>query len=310
MNKTNIAWTDETWNPLTGCTPVSEGCVNCYAEACSKGRLKRFYPNGFHKIQLHPDRLDEPLHRKKPTKIFVCSMSDLFHEDVPDEFIDRVFAVMALAQKHTFMVLTKRADRMHKYFNKTKLSYVTGKHYGVALCFGESDHNRTTVQLKTHSNGSSFPLPNVWLGVTVENKKNDWRINYLLQTPAAKRFVSYEPALGPIKLRLSPGRRRVICPACKSERWQGLGNCSRCGAEAPKGIDWVIAGGETGPGARVCDEDWVQSVYEQCQSVGVPFFFKQTGAVFTPTRKVLDMSNINHRTIINNHWEKQRAWPK
>jgi protein gp37 len=274
MNKTKIPWADFTWNPITGCTPVSEGCQNCYAERMARRFHKYETPDSddgyipepgekeinpdYFKVVLHPKKLDEPLRRKKPARIFVCSMSDLFHENVPNKFILDVFGTMNNCPQHTFLVLTKRPDRMNKL---------------LAWLY-------------------NYPLPNVWLGVTAENQaRADERIPLLLQTPAAKRFVSIEPMLGPINLNsLSDGKTFWTRPA-------------ECEQNA---IDWVIAGGETGPGARECKEEWIQSVYNQCQVAGVPFFFKQPGKKWIPA----DDSDYSPSPLNIWSWEKRREFPK
>ena len=186
-------------------------------------------------MQVHPDRLDAPLHWKKPRRVFVNSMSDLFHKDVPFEFVDQVFATMAWMQEHTFMVLTKRADRMEEFFNEA------------------GNPSRRHI------------LPNVWLGVTVENQKAaDERIPLLLQTPAAVRFVSVEPMLRPVDITSYLNSLYII------------GNVPENTIYEPP-LDWVICGGETGPGARPMHPDWVRSLRDQCQAAGVPFFFKSWG---------------------------------
>ncbi len=210
-----IEWTESTWNPLTGCTKISPGCKNCYAERMSL-RLRAMgqanYANGF-RLTLHEAALDLPLHWKKPQTVFVNSMSDLFHKDVPPAFIQRVFEVMKRASWHRFQVLTKRSDRL------LELSPV---------------------------------LPwetNVWMGVSVESEDYTYRIDHLRQTSAATKFLSLEPLLGPLRrLDLS-------------------------------GIDWVILGGESGPGSRKMDPSWVSDIRDQCKHLKIPFFFKQWGGV-------------------------------
>lgn len=170
MADTKISWCDKTWNPITGCTKCSPGCVNCYAERMSKRLAGRCgYPkeNPF-AVTFHPDKLQEPMKWHKPSRIFVCSMGDLFHEQVKDEWIDAVFMTMDLSRRHTFMILTKRPERMREYLSG-----------------------------RTHIIRMVYPLPNVWLGVTVENQEQaDKRIPFLLDTPAAKRFVSVERCWG------------------------------------------------------------------------------------------------------------------
>lgn len=177
MAKTKIEWTEHSWNPVTGCTPVSEGCSNCYARVMARRLAGRCgYPEVPHHfdVTLHPDRLDIPLRRKKPTTYFVCSMSDLFHEDVPWEFINKVWTIAHVSHRHTFQILTKRPARMLEFFR--------GQHYSWAA-----------------TTGSNIPPSNVWLGVSVENQATaDERREYLRQCPAAVKFISYEPALSAI----------------------------------------------------------------------------------------------------------------
>ena len=213
MKTTKIEWTETTWNPSTGCTKISAGCKNCYAERMAK-RLKAMgqekYKNGFN-LTTHPDVLNEPYSWRTPRTVFVNSMSDLFHEAMPFEFIQKVFKIMNENPQHTFQVLTKRADILMEY-NK-------------------------------HLSWSK----NIWMGVTVENQLNVTRIEYLRTTNANVKFLSIEPLIGEIK-------------------YLDLEN-----------IDWVIVGGESGPGARPMKEEWVISIKDQCLSQNVPFFFKQWG---------------------------------
>ena len=214
-DKTGIEWTESTWNPVTGCTKVSSGCKHCYAERMSM-RLKAMgvkkYAKGF-ELTLHPDVLGEPLKWKKSRIIFVCSMSDLFHEDVPFPFIWQVFEVMREADWHTFQVLTKRICRLSNSVKKLTFS------------------------------------PNIWVGASVESAKHMDRIDELRTVPAAVRFLSLEPLVGPLpNLNLD-------------------------------GINWVIVGGESGPGARPMDPDWARDIRHQCVVQDVPFFFKQWGGV-------------------------------
>lgn len=241
-----IEWTEATWNPTVGCTKVSPGCDNCYAEKITN----RFGGAGaFDTVVLHPDRLDKPLHWKKPRRVFVNSMSDLFHDDVPDTFIAEVWAVMAMAPQHTFQVLTKRHARMR--------SILSSKRF------------RILVQNRSYKRNPYFkppvlPLPNAWLGVSVEDQK--WaniRIPALLGTPAAVRWLSCEPLLGPIDLyetAIGPLQRFPDEPNGETGR-----------------IDWVVVGGESGRDARPMHPDWARSLRDQCVSAGVPFFFKQWG---------------------------------
>ncbi|MBU0678234.1 MAG: phage Gp37/Gp68 family protein [Verrucomicrobia bacterium] len=213
--KSSIEWTESTWNPVTGCTKISSGCKHCYAERMAK-RLHAMgqpnYRNGF-KVTCHPETLGIPLKWKKPQMIFVNSMSDLFHREVPVEFIDEIFFTMNEARWHCFQVLTKRPGRL--------------------------------LQLAGRFTWTS----NIWMGVTVENERHIDRIDELRKVPAKTRFLSLEPLLGPLpKLDLN-------------------------------GIDWVIVGGESGPGARPMEEEWATDIRNQCLAVNTPFFFKQWGGV-------------------------------
>lgn len=211
--KSSIEWTQSTWNPVTGCTKISPGCKNCYAERMAE-RLHRMgqpnYANGF-ELTLQPQALDLPLKWKSPQIIFVNSMSDLFHEDVPADYIKQVFDVMQRAHWHTFQVLTKRSKRLLDL--SSELTW----------------------------------LPNIWMGVSVEDENYQFRIDHLRDTPALIKFLSLEPLLGPLtSLNLEK-------------------------------IDWVIVGGESGWRARSIEEPWIVDIRDQCQQAGVPFFFKQWG---------------------------------
>jgi len=232
----HIEWTDATWNPVTGCTKISPGCKYCYAERLAR-RLQLMgqanYRNGF-KLTLQPQMLDLPLQWKAPRRIFVNSMSDLFHEDVPTDYVKRVFDVMVRARWHQFQVLTKRADRLRKL-------------------------NR------------ELPWPaNVWQGVSVESERYLDRVDLLRRTNAAVKFLSLEPLL------------------------EALPNLDL------RGIDWVIVGGESGPGARPIDKRWVISIRERCKRAGVPFFFKQWGGV---------QKSKAGRTLEGRTWDEMPADP-
>ena len=209
----HIEWTEATWNPVTGCTQVSPGCAHCYAKTFAerfRGVPGHPYEYGFD-LTLRPDRLAQPLQWKKPKLIFVNSMSDLFHEDVPEEFIRQVFDVMVAADWHTFQLLTKRPQRLAEL-------------------------------------APTLPFPdNLWVGVSVENQRWTCRIDDLRRVPAAVRFLSCEPLLGPLQLEL-------------------------------RDVHWVIVGGESGPRARRMDSAWARGIRKQCQDAGVAFFFKQWGA--------------------------------
>lgn len=269
-----IEWTDETWNPVVGCDQVSPGCAHCYAKelhdmrhrAYQAGKLRNLpqYAQPFEVVQLMPDRVDAPLHWRKPRRVFVNSMADLFHDDVPFDFIDRVFAVMALADRHTFQVLTKRPTRMLEYFSDP---WQWAKVEGTAQAIYEAQTGEDpSMWLAVHG-----PLGNVWLGVSVENQR--WaneRIPLLLQTPAAVRFLSCEPLLGPIDLtRLRP----------KGSTWldclDGREHIGRGVFDGDERVDWVIVGGESGPDRRECKVGWIEDVVAQCEFAGVPCFVKQ-----------------------------------
>lgn len=294
MSVTNIEWTDRVWNPVTGCQKVSPGCKHCYAEGVAHRFWATQYPqipvataadldatNTFHRprrftdVMTHADRLLEPLSWRKPQRIFVNSMSDLFHEDVPDQFIVDVFGIMALTHWHTFQVLTKRPERMRRF--------LTAGDHGIVRQFSQIQQSGGVgpkgmfhaLSIKRRDGiGWQWPLPNVWLGVSVEDQRHaDERIPLLLQTPAAVRFISAEPLLGPIALgHFEAG----TCWRC-----HGTGNGCECAEgwdDRNPGLDWVIVGGESGPGARPCHEAWVRSIVQQCQAAGVPAFVKQLGA--------------------------------
>lgn len=236
MTATTIEWTEQTWNPATGCTKVSPGCDHCYAERITE----RFRGKGaFEEIVLHPDRLGQPLKRKKPTTYFVNSMSDMFHAEIPRAFIEQVWDVMEATPQHTYQILTKRPGRMkfllndrHATPSEVDAGYELGVVPGIA-------YDRV--------------LPNVWLGVSVETQEHaDKRIPLLLETPAAVRFLSCEPLLGPVDL----------------SRWFAFDD---------HGVHWVIVGGESGAGARPMAEAWARDIRDDCLHHDVPFFLKQLG---------------------------------
>ncbi len=264
MGESKIEWTERTWNPIVGCSILTPGCTNCYAMKMAArlelmgnvhhyaGTTKKVKGNAVWtgKLALAPSNiLLEPLKRRKPTTYFVNSMGDLFHEDCPDEWIDKVFSVMGGAEQHTFQVLTKRAARMR--------SYMTG---------GRAHKAWNARRLETEA----FPPRNVWLGVSTERQQEaDERIPHLLKTPAAVRFISAEPLLAPISLRWA-----------KWDDWTDGNGQRRTRVDHLDGarmLDWVIVGGESGPNARPMQPDWVRSLRDQCADAGVPMFFKQWG---------------------------------
>jgi len=270
-----IEWTEHTWNVITGCTKVSTGCAHCYAE----GVANRFWGDRpFSGVQFHSDRLSIPLKRKKPTTYFVNSMSDLFHEKVTDDQLDQIFAVMALTPHHTYQILTKRPERMLKYFEWCERRHNSA---GKPISFCRVDAiEEATAQWSHCWEIKKFPLPNVWLGVSVENQKAAGdRIPLLLQTPAAVRFLSCEPLLEEVDIK---------SPIVKSAAHCGTGLfkiTDRSYLSSP--IDWVIAGGESGSNARKCELDWLRSLRDQCQDANIALFVKQLGS------NAVDGSKIN-----------------
>ena len=274
-DRSGIEWTEATWNPVTGCTKVSAGCDNCYAARFAerwRGLPGHPYEQGFD-LRLWPDRLVLPLRWRRPRMVFVNSMSDLFHDQVPDEFIARVFAVMAIARRHTFQVLTKRHGRMRSLLSSPSFGHLVAEQGRAHHVGCQQDWLAVGAML------GGRPLPNVWLGVSAEDQKRaDIRSPALLETPAAVRFVSAEPLLGPIDLK------QAVIPM-GDQRGHGLtasyvhaGSC----CDRFHGIDWVIAGGESGPRARPMHPDWPRQLRDQCAAAGVAFFFKQWGGR-TPT---------------------------
>jgi protein gp37 len=276
---TKIAWTDETWNPVTGCSKVSPGCAHCYAETLALTRLagRPGYPglpwtpeNAEANVVLRPDRLDLPLRWRKPRRVFVNSMSDLFHERVPDGFIGRVFGAMSRAPRHSFQVLTKRPERMHDWLAEVRycehgwlthngdnpLSYCSTRRdgHGTGEIIDDGRHELAPTGEVSHDGRPivglvgepKWPLPNVWLGTSIENDRFVGRADALRETPAAVRFISAEPLLGPLpSLDLT-------------------------------GIDWLIIGGESGHGHRPMDPAWVRDLVERADAGGVAVFVKQS----------------------------------
>lgn len=273
---TKIEWADETWNPTLGCDRVSPGCDNCYAVRTATIRAGNPHPGiaqayaGLTErtdagldwtgvVRLLPERLDKPLWWRKPRRIFVDSQSDLFHKDIPDEFIARVFAVMAATPQHTYQILTKRHGRMRALLRSEDFQ---GDQLAQAWFDAVPRERRTRGLIE-------WPLRNVWLGVSVEDQKHaDLRILALLDTPAAVRWLSCEPLLGPVDLRRMGPRRLVSALDVSYDQDTGA---------ARRGIDWVVVGGESGPRARPMHPDWARQLRDQCTTGGVPFFFKQWG---------------------------------
>ncbi len=310
---TAIQWTDETWNPVRGCSLVSEGCRNC----CAMKTAARYNgpgqayegltidrgggPKWTGEVRTVPKKLPEPLTWKRPRMVFVNSMSDLFHEDVPFDYVDQVFAVMALATRHTFQILTKRPERMQAYMaTPLRLESIYAHWHSFSGGPQEAD---------------AWPLPNVWLGTSVENQKAaDERIPHLLRTPAAVRFLSCEPLLGPVDLRRielpKPPKTETQSAVMPSLREWAEKNRVPTTREVPvemlrpihghderidalagevltelglvfklkDRIDWVIVGGESGDAARICHAEWIDSIVRQCRGAGVAVFVKQLGS--------------------------------
>jgi protein gp37 len=303
MANTKIEWTTETWNPLAGCSKVSDGCKNCYAikdavrlAGNNNPKIASKY-NGTTKngnnwtgqINFASEEvLTQPIRWTRPRMIFVNSMSDLFHENVSDEWIDKIFAVMALSPQHTFQILTKRADRMRDYFVKHFTRHLIGVE---ANKITKRGHPLTEKGFGMKCDfdvcNMVFPLPNVHLGVSVENQKAaDERIPLLLETPAAVRWLSCEPLLGEVDLtslnrevgKIIPHTHSIDClrganwiynDIHKTKDYYNRGNR----------ISWVVVGGESGNGARPCNIDWIRSIVKQCKASSVPVFVKQLGSV-------------------------------
>lgn len=332
-DNTHIEWTDATWNPVTGCAIVSPGCTNCYAMRLAGTRLKhhpsragltvdgKAGPVWAGEVRLNEDWLDQPLRWKRPRRIFVCAHGDLFAEGVPDAWIDQVFAVMALAPQHTFQVLTKRAMRMRDYLctragdwmlrwpeSIPAGAWVISRHEGMSR-LGANGSAAAALYRQTPL---TFPLPNVWLGVSAERQREaDERIPDLLATPAASRFVSAEPLLGPIDFRrLRPaGYDLELTLDALTGPWTYTKLIERFHAAAagldipalPRrhtGLHWIIAGGESGDGARPMHPDWVRSIRDQCAATGTAFFFKQWGEHLPVGQTLPDCGKIHGATAV------------
>ena len=279
MGETKIQWTNKTWNPITGCTKVSPGCDNCYAEAITK----RFKLGPFEEVTMHLNRMAQPFAWKKPQMIFVCSMSDLFHPAVPFSYIHEIFDVMAANSHHTFQVLTKRPGRMAHFAEKIW----------------------------------ELPWPdNVWAGTSVESQKYAPRLDVLARVPARVRFVSVEPMLGPVDLKpwlpLEPPLPQMTDNRTPEELaqdqrdddgWRPLGFGAAM-TRQQQCIQWVIAGGESGPKARPMDREWVRKLRDDCLDAQVPFFFKQWGA-WCPFHIELDSGW--EKATEDNRWMYERA---
>ncbi|NSY21926.1 phage Gp37/Gp68 family protein [Agrobacterium vitis] len=284
-DNTPIEWTDATWNPITGCSIVSPACTNCYAMKLAGTRLQhhpsragltkdsKAGPVWTGEVRFNAQWLTEPLKWKRPRMIFVCAHGDLFAEGVPDEWIDQVFAVMALAPHHTFQVLTKRPERMWDYMRQLpKRTPHISK--WAAWHWGKNDpdavYEFVVEALKT-------PPSNIWLGVSVEDQSRaEQRIPILLDTPAAVRWISAEPLLGGLDLT-DMCQGNWFFDALRGTRWHDVPEFTSRVEQFARGLDWVVAGGESGRNARPMHPDWARSLRDQCAAAGVPFLFKQWG---------------------------------
>lgn len=311
---TRIEWADATINPLVGCSKNSPACDHCYAERMAARMVhnpavaQRYagtvdaHGKWTGKINYVTAQMEKALRWRKPQRIFVGSMSDLFHPSVPDDHLDRVFAYMLASYaipncaKHTFMLLTKRPDRMRKYLSAAPSKLIERwAEAGSRMIVWDNEEAIFSKLIESIANCGPplFPLPNVWLGTTVEDQaRADERVPELLATPGALHFVSCEPLLGPVDLYrwlligwqcqgckgFFRGRHRQICPDCGREGfWSGSHDFDGHGSHGLRGLGWVIGGGETGPGARPSHPDWFRSLRDQCKAHDVPFFFKSWG---------------------------------
>jgi len=299
---TTIEWTEQTWNPTTGCDRISPGCDNCYALTMAK-RLKGMgqakYQNDGHPktsgpgfaLTVHPDVLTEPLRWKKPRKVFVNSMSDLFHARVPHDFLARVFAVMAATPQHTYQILTKRPERAARILTDLctcGVGHPPGEHFRSSMEWAATSHSPTYVPGLEHGiyHRSGWPLPNVWIGTSIESDDYTRRADALRNTPAAVRFISAEPLLGPLpSLDLT-------------------------------GIDWLILGGESGPGARVLEPWWIDDLIYEARQAGAAPFVKQLGSVWARDFTIAGKTVAAHGDTKGgnpDHWPSRlrvREYPK
>lgn len=325
-DNTHIEWTDATWNIVTGCSVVSPGCTNCYAMKLAGTRL-RDHPsrqglthdskagpvwNG--QVRFNAAWLTQPLRWSKPRKIFVAAHGDLFHDGVTDDQLDQIFAVMALCPQHVFQVLTKRPERMLAYFARLAESQRALDHMSFIVPQLIED---AAARIDGASHGVSlddiaWPLPNVWVGVSVEDQaRADERIPILLQTPAAVRWISAEPLLGPVSLNAIQAPRYVpedhetdwkfSCLETGDHYFFDCGDGFNEGDDGPDRrhrIDWVVVGGESGQGSRPMHPDWARDIRDVCAAAGTPFLFKQWGD-WTPGENA---QNTLGRTVETADW--------
>jgi protein gp37 len=274
--KTTIEWSDTVWNPTTGCTKIAAGCKHCYAKEMHR-RLRAMgqpkYDHDFGEVRCHPGELEKPLHWRKPRRVFVDSMSDLFHPDVPSEFIAAVFGVMAATPQHTYQVLTKRPERARRWFEWYEGTSGAGASAHAALYEAAERLGRQRyLWAERIANQTPWPLPNVHLGYSASTQADLERgIGDLLATPAAVRWLSLEPLVGPVEWPF------LRCGICGGRGTLPVGRHDQdwCAGSQCCGVDWLVVGCESGPNARTCELDWVRSIVEQCKAAGVPVFVKQ-----------------------------------
>jgi protein gp37 len=301
MNKTKISWTDFSWSSVTGCSPIGAGCDHCWANSLHSMRHKAHlngkkmaaqYEVTFSTIQLHPSRLEDPFRLRESSKIATCLGGDLFHEKIQNEFIAAVFAIAAACPHLTFQMLTKRPGRMVEWFKWVGSRSQMLMHESAKQYMGYENKKRPAI------NTEVWPLPNVWMGVSVWDQPSaDEFIPILLNTPAAIRWVSYEPALGPLGLSKYLSIPQFDCPIATDHE--------RCG------LDWVVCGGESGKNARRCDVQWIRSIVDQCKDAEVPVFVKQMGDYSTRVDPTDDVRGPVTKRIL---WQKRAGsdpaeWP-
>ena len=313
MSSTKIQWTNRAWNPIRGCSRVSPGCEHCYAERqaarfAGAGKLvgngvapqRQSKPGPYHglvrrgkqgarwtgKVVLVPEKLSEPLRWRKPCRVFVNSMSDLFHESLSNEEIAAVFGIMAACPRHTFQVLTKRSRRMREWFEWIEARRTKqGDSCAAVECLAHAQRADSKVP-HIASSTLSWPLPNVHLGVSAEDQQRaDERIPDLLACPATVRWVSAEPLLGPTDFRHIDADAAGSRELCQVDTLTGRHTDMGRPCEDTTRLDWIVVGGESGPGARPCNVEWIRDIVRQCKSAGVAVFVKQLGAVFAQSQR-------------------------
>ena len=289
MNRTNISWTKYTWNPITGCTPISEGCKNCYAKIVHE----RFNDTPFNEIVLHPDRLIEPIKTRKPTSVFVGSMTDIFHDDIPTEWIDEIFHAMMRSYNVTFQILTKRPQRMKEYIDglledgisrisstpmqspltSSEVGFIRGLK-SLDWCSRDFDEDAARFLFGNNSIDIKHPFHNIWFGVTAENQTQaDIRIHILLDTKVINRFLSIEPLIDEVDISKYLEEKQIL------DIYNHKNGVQTTKQAFLNKIDWVIVGGETGAKSKTrnMNPQWVDKIYNDCKKNNTNFFFKQWG---------------------------------